>query len=97
MGEGTKLVSEGVILSKTAGQALAQIVDHSAEVDNKIQSIANAGGQQSKAAQEMARDIAQVSKIAHSSAEKTLDSSKSTRNLYNKVKELEGMVDQFRF
>ncbi len=96
MGEGTQLVSEGVELSQSAGQALEKIVDGSIQVSNMILSIATAGGEQSKATQEIAHDIAQVSQIANSSVENTQNSAKSTSNLYSKVKELEGMVEQFR-
>ncbi len=96
MGEGTHLVSEGVHLSNSAGEALDQIVERSTDVNNMIHSIATAGEQQSKATREMAHDIAQVSQIAYSSVEKTQNSVESTRNLYNKVKELEGMVAKFR-
>ncbi|WP_104401085.1 methyl-accepting chemotaxis protein [Vibrio penaeicida] len=96
MGEGTQLVTEGVQLSNSAGDALEQIVERANDVNNMIHSIATAGEEQSTATQEMAHDIAQVSQIAYSSVEKTQRSSESTRNLYNKVKELEGMVAQFR-
>lgn len=96
MGEGTQLVTEGVQLSNSAGDALEQIVERANDVNNMIHSIATAGEEQSTATQEMAHDIAQVSQIAYSSVEKTQQSSESTRNLYNKVKELEGMVAQFR-
>ncbi|CCO49576.1 putative Methyl-accepting chemotaxis protein [Vibrio nigripulchritudo SOn1] len=96
MGEGTQLVTEGVELSNSAGEALEKIVQRAGDVNNMIHSIATAGEEQSTATQEMAHDIAQVSQIAYSSVEKTQRSSESTRNLYTKVKELEGMVAQFQ-
>ncbi|MBD1556336.1 methyl-accepting chemotaxis protein [Vibrio sp. S9_S30] len=96
MSEGTQLVTEGVQLSNSAGDALELIVERANDVNSMIHSIATAGDEQSAATQEMAHDIAQVSQIAYSSVEKTQRSSESTRNLYKKVRELEGMVAQFR-
>ncbi len=96
MDEGTQLVTVGVKLSNSAGEALEKIVERANDVNNMIHAIATAGEEQSTSTQEMANDISSISQVAHSSVERTKQSSDSTRLLYKKVQELEGMVSQFR-
>ncbi|MCG7496628.1 methyl-accepting chemotaxis protein [Vibrio sp. Of7-15] len=96
MGEGTQLVSEGVVLSNSAGEALSQIVQRANDVNTMIHAIATAGSEQTTATQEMSKDIASISEIAYSSVEQTKIGSQSARQLYEKVNELEELVSRFK-
>lgn len=96
MGEGTRLVADGVMLSNAAGDALTQIVDRAQDVNSKIDIIAIAGNEQATATQEISKDINSISQIAADSVRSTEGGAQAVDTLYQKVEVLEELVTRFK-
>ncbi|MDP4983826.1 methyl-accepting chemotaxis protein [Pseudoalteromonas tunicata] len=96
MHRGTEAVSEGVEHSKAAGDALEQIVGLAAIVNDMIQSIAGAAEEQTAVTKEITHDITSISDIANDSVSQTASAEQTALALGNKVKQLEGLIAEFK-
>ncbi|MBT1445873.1 methyl-accepting chemotaxis protein [Shewanella sp. JM162201] len=94
--EGTVLVDEGVKLANEAGQALHLIVERSLALNNMVHAIAAASNEQSKATQEISRDITAISDIAQHAVQLNRNGAAAVNALDKGVQRLDQLLGQFR-
>jgi methyl-accepting chemotaxis protein len=96
MEAGTKEVSEGVELSRQAGESLNMIVDAVQKVNDMIRQIATASEQQSAAAEQISKSIEEIASVTKDTASGSHQTSTASQELSRMATELQGMVGQFK-
>ncbi|MCX6136393.1 MAG: methyl-accepting chemotaxis protein [Ignavibacteriales bacterium] len=96
MDRGTKEVTQGIELADKAGIALQDIVKMSHEVTDMISQIAAASEQQSKASEEIAKNITVISNVTQEAAGGTQQIARIAEDLNQSVESLKTQVGKFR-
>jgi methyl-accepting chemotaxis protein len=93
---GSKRVGRGVELASSAGEALMSIVSGSKGVQRMVQDIAAAAGEQTAAADEIARAVEGINSVTNQSAESASQSSIAAADLAKQAEQLQELVSRFR-
>ncbi len=93
---GSKRVGRGVELASSAGQALQSIVSGSQGVQQMVRDIAAAAGEQTAAADEIARAVEGINSVTNQSAESASQSSAAASDLAKQAEQLQELVSRFK-
>ncbi len=93
---GSKRVGRGVELASSAGQALQSIVSGSQGVQQMVRDIAAAAGEQTAAADEIARAVEGINTVTNQSAESASQSSIAAADLAKQAEQLQELVSRFK-
>ncbi len=93
---GSKRMNAGVELAQSAGSALEEIVNSSAQLLSQVQGIAAASEQQAQAAEEIARSIDQVNAVAMESSEGASQAAQAAADLSQGSEQMQQLVDRFK-
>jgi len=93
---GSKRMNAGVELAQSAGTALEEIVNSSAQLLSQVQGIAAASEEQAQAAEEIARSIDQVNAVAMESSEGASQAAQAAADLSQGSEQMQQLVDRFK-
>ena len=96
MESGTRMVEDGVSLTREAGTSLDAIVNGAGVVTGQVQSIAAAAEQQATASEDISRGVAEISEFVRSSKSSTDEAAASAMELANKANTLREIVGRFK-
>lgn len=96
MQEGTSEVETGKELANKAGTALEQIIDGTQKVSKIIKQVAAASEQQSKASEDISRNIEAITTVTHESASGALQIAKAAEDLSRLTVNLQDLVGRFK-
>ena len=96
METGIQEVDKGRVLADKAGNSLTEIVAMSQRVMDMIQQIATATGEQSGAAEQISKNVENVSSIARGSADGAQQSAAAAEQLNRQAEGMQRMVAQFK-
>ncbi len=96
MEEAGKLVEEGKVLVDNAGTSLTEIVNLSQSVQDMIGQIATAAEEQSSAAEQISKNVENVSSIARESAKGAEQSATAAEELNRQAEGMQQMVARFK-
>ena len=97
MERGTQQVEQGVLLATEAGSAIASISERSGAIEQMVQGMTKALGDQATAATEVAHQVELLARMSDENAHSTKLTAQSSRDLKALVSVLENKVSQFRF
>nr|MBP6671667.1 methyl-accepting chemotaxis protein [Bacteroidota bacterium] len=95
MDEGTKKVSDGIILADRAGASLEEIVQISQSVTDKISQIAAASEQQSSASEQISKNVEAISAVTSQSASGTQQIARTAEDLNRLTENLQEILAKF--
>lgn len=96
MNRGTSEVEQGRELANRAGERLREIVGMNQQVTDMIQQIAVAASEQSSAAEEIARNIEEMSKVAIETANGAAESAAASEHVNKQADEMSELVSLFK-
>ena len=95
MDEGTKKVSDGIVLADRAGASLEEIVQISQSVTDKISQIAAASEQQSSASEQISKNVEAISAVTSQSASGTQQIARTAEDLNRLTENLQALLEKF--
>ncbi len=96
MEQGQERAQEGVSMAATAGESLAAITNAVASINDMNAHIASAAEEQSAVAEEINRNIVNISQVADQNSENSMQTSKASEELAHLASELQSLVAQFK-
>jgi methyl-accepting chemotaxis protein len=95
MEEGTKQVSTGIALADKAGASLHEIVNVSQKVTDAVTQIAGASEEQSKASEQISRNVEGISNVTNESAMGVQQIAQAAEDLNRLTENLQVLVGRF--
>ena len=95
MVEGTKEVSNGILLADKAGDSLEEIVNVSQKVTEMVAQIASASEQQSQTSEQIARNVEGISNVTNESALGVQQIAQAADDLNRLTENLQNLVGRF--